>query len=141
MVEKRGLLDQSELEQELACTEGLTEAFNRVETLVEDRGVEWLEKVRLVLLYSLRYELEGERETRFLERSLCDCWEKLERDAGGEHLRGGSWARTVQLLRKHAGVQVRSADMFNKKTVVGAAKGLVHTVIPLSHAVSPSSFC
>ena len=110
---ERNLFDMSELEQELACNENLTEAFNRVETFVEDNNVPLEDKLRLVLLYSLRYQLEGEREVRFLERSLKDC--------GIDD----ALLRTVGLLRKYAGVAVRGSDIFNKNTAVGAAKTIV----------------
>ena len=39
VVEERNLLDLSELEQELACEESLTDSFNRVETLLADSKV------------------------------------------------------------------------------------------------------
>jgi hypothetical protein len=57
--------------------------------------------------------VEGERETRFLERSLLD--------AGV----GGAKVKAIGLLRKLAGVAVRGTDVFNKKGIMGAAKGIV----------------
>jgi vacuolar protein sorting-associated protein 45 len=106
LVDERGLMEMSELEQELACTESLTEAFNKVETLVEDPKVSWEDKLRLVLLYSLRYELEGEREIRFLERSLKDAPGVPDSAIGA-----------CALMRRYAGVSVRGCDIFNKQTV------------------------
>lgn len=106
LVDERGLMEMSELEQELACTESLTEAFNKVETLVEDPKVSWEDKLRLVLLYSLRYELEGEREVRFLERSLKDAQGVPDSAVGA-----------CALIRRYAGVSVRGCDIFNKQTV------------------------
>ena len=44
----------AELEQELACNESLTDSFNRVETLLAHPQTCALDKLRLVLLYSLR---------------------------------------------------------------------------------------
>ena len=112
-VEQRNLMDLSELEQELACEESMSESFNRVETYLADPNVQAADKLRLVMLYSLRYQKEGEREIRFLERSLLDCGLDKEQVA------------VVGLLRQHAGVAVRGSDIFNKRTVMGAAKGLV----------------
>ena len=54
VVDARNLLDLSELEQELACNESLTDSFNRVETLLAHPQTCALDKLRLVLLYSLR---------------------------------------------------------------------------------------
>ena len=112
-VDQRNLLELSELEQELACEESMADSFNRVETYLADPNVQPADKLRLVLLYSLRYQKEGERELRFLERSLIDCG--LERDL----------VSAVPKLAKHAGIAVRGSDIFNKRTVMGAAKGLV----------------
>ena len=39
VVDERNLLDLSELEQELACEESLTDSMNRVETLMADPKV------------------------------------------------------------------------------------------------------
>mmetsp|Transcript_50110 Transcript_50110/g.100592 ORF Transcript_50110/g.100592 Transcript_50110/m.100592 type:complete len:220 (+) Transcript_50110:3-662(+) len=108
------LMELSELEQELACTDSLTEAFNKVETMVENAAIRIEDKVRLVMLYNLRYELEGERECRFLERSLRD---QLPAESPLLH--------SVADLKGYAGVGVRSSDIFNKKTVANVAKTLV----------------
>lgn len=112
-VDRRNLLDLSELEQELACDQSLTDSFDRVDALLPDVKISAQDKLRLVLLYSLRYQGEGERETRFLERSLADT--DLDKDK----------LASISLLRKLAGVSVRSSDIFNKRGVMGAAKGIV----------------
>jgi len=113
VVDARNLLDLSELEQELACEESLTDSFDRVETFLADPKVLQDDKLRLVALYSLRYQMEGERETRFLERSLQDSGLDKEK------------IKAIALLRKISGVAVRGSDIFNKRTVMGAAKGIV----------------
>ena len=116
MVDRRNLLDVSELEQELACDESLTDSFDRIDALMPDANMSAHDKLRLVLLYSLRYQMEGERETRFLERSLADT---LDSDLDKDKL------ASIGLLRKLAGVSVRGSDIFNKRGVMGAAKGIV----------------
>merc|ERR1711959_533712 len=56
LVEEGRLLEVSQLEQDLACSEGRSEHLKQVCENLQNRGVADMEKLRLALLYSLRYE-------------------------------------------------------------------------------------
>ena len=56
LVEAEGLMELSQVEQELACTQDHASALSEVETLLAKPSLSPLSKLRLVLLYALRYE-------------------------------------------------------------------------------------
>merc|ERR1719386_443041 len=59
LVECGNLLEVSQLEQEIACTENRKEHLKEVTNLVRSDRVRPFDRLRLVLLYALRYEHDG----------------------------------------------------------------------------------
>ena len=56
LVDAHALMECSQVEQELACTEDHSSAVSEVETLLHKPSIRIANKLRLVLLYALRYE-------------------------------------------------------------------------------------
>merc|ERR1719434_673437 len=56
IIEETSLLQASQLEQELACTENRQEHFRAVMDMLKGQEITNMERLRLVLLFSLRYE-------------------------------------------------------------------------------------
>merc|ERR1740122_301145 len=56
IVEANGLLEASQLEQELACTENRQEQYKALIEMLRGQSITNMERLRLVLLYALRYE-------------------------------------------------------------------------------------
>lgn len=56
IVDERNLMKVSALEQSLACEQDHNSAVERVRELLKDRTVQFRDKLRIVMLYALRYE-------------------------------------------------------------------------------------
>ena len=54
LVSKRKLMEVSEVEQELACSNSHASAFEKVSLMIRDPSVSEFDKVKLVILYNLR---------------------------------------------------------------------------------------
>lgn len=74
-----------------------------------------IDKVKLVLIYSLRYE--GDDRIQSLKSMLSDSGVPLEQ------------VELVDELLKYAGVRVRSNDLFNNKNLLARAKSSFMTVL------------
>jgi vacuolar protein sorting-associated protein 45 len=70
-VDRRGLMRVSGVEQDIACQAPSVAAhYDAVHALVNDTLVQPTDKLRLVLLYALRYEREGHAQIAALWRQL-----------------------------------------------------------------------
>ncbi|KEH35416.1 vacuolar protein sorting-associated protein [Medicago truncatula] len=59
IVEERKLMSVSQTEQELACNGGQGAAFEAVTNLLNNESISDMDRLRLVMLYALRYEKES----------------------------------------------------------------------------------
>eukprot|EP00004_Rigifila_ramosa_P017711 TRINITY_DN4331_c0_g1_i1.p1 TRINITY_DN4331_c0_g1~~TRINITY_DN4331_c0_g1_i1.p1 ORF type:complete len:586 (-),score=156.91 TRINITY_DN4331_c0_g1_i1:56-1744(-) len=109
-VAKRKLFDVSQLEQDLACTDDAGSAYRRVMEKVNDPSIPGKEKLRLVLLFALKYEKQSQREIS----SLVD----LLQSRGMET----SEVKLVQAILRYAGSSVRGGDLFSNKSLWKSAK-------------------
>jgi len=110
IVDARALMEVSQVEQELACTEDHSSAVQEVESLLANRAVTPDDKLRLVLLYALRYE---QSETSALHRfvdALGACGVPAER------------LRLIPALLEQCGARARSGDLFLNKSFFAVAK-------------------
>eukprot|EP00735_Rhodelphis_limneticus_P003327 TRINITY_DN1478_c0_g1::TRINITY_DN1478_c0_g1_i1::g.27167::m.27167 TRINITY_DN1478_c0_g1::TRINITY_DN1478_c0_g1_i1::g.27167 ORF type:complete len:273 (-),score=57.47,sp/O08700/VPS45_RAT/38.29/2e-52,Sec1/PF00995.18/4.6e-47 TRINITY_DN1478_c0_g1_i1:179-880(-) len=106
LVDRRKLLDLSQLEQEIACIQDRTSHLEKVRRAILDDKVPVQEKVRLAMLYALRYE----REARSL---LSDLPNILPPDD----------CQVIQTLLKYGGEDARGWDLFgNKQSFLSIAK-------------------
>jgi vacuolar protein sorting-associated protein 45 len=61
-VDSRGLYDISELEQDIVCSQdSVLKHFKAIDGVLNKEGVNKLEALRLVMLFSLRYEDDSGR--------------------------------------------------------------------------------
>eukprot|EP00744_Colponema_vietnamica_P007561 GILI01010867.1.p1 GENE.GILI01010867.1~~GILI01010867.1.p1 ORF type:complete len:562 (+),score=161.61 GILI01010867.1:64-1749(+) len=107
LVERRLLLDVSKLEQEIACTDSRQEHYRGVAEKLQSPSVNNLEKLRLVLLYALRYESDPQLPTL------------------KEMLRGSGviedQIKLVDAIIQHAGSHVRGGDLFGNRNFLSRA--------------------
>lgn len=106
-VSKRQLLDVSELEQEISCRADHSAQLQRVKKLVADERTSLKNALRLILLYSLRYERHANCDTVGLLNLLKQ--------------RGGD-VHVVPRLLEYAGQHVRQGDLFNSVKILDAVK-------------------
>eukprot|EP01122_Echinamoeba_exundans_P007968 TRINITY_DN2554_c0_g1_i1.p1 TRINITY_DN2554_c0_g1~~TRINITY_DN2554_c0_g1_i1.p1 ORF type:complete len:438 (+),score=102.65 TRINITY_DN2554_c0_g1_i1:626-1939(+) len=121
-VQRRRLLDVSELEQSMACDHDKTAAADNLMRMLTDNTKDGAQvppitkedALRLVMLFSLRYEAEGTSE---LERFLTVLQQRFEFTA--------QELSVIKLLRHYAGERVRSQSvpLFQNKHWLGSLGG------------------
>lgn len=106
-VGEKKLLEVSELEQEIACRADHSAQLQRVKKLVTDTKVEPRDALRLVMLYSLRYERHANCDTLGLLQLLKERNKKVS---------------IVPRLLEYAGQHARQGDLFNAVKITDAVK-------------------
>lgn len=109
-VRNHKLFELTVLEQDLAEQDALSRHFEEVTALIADPAVRAFDALRLVMIFALRYEVDGSRQVSELKVALAS--------RGIEH---GSVA-LVDALLEYAGVRARGGDLFSKKTVIARVR-------------------
>jgi len=105
LVEVGCLMEVSQVEQELACTEDHSSAASEVDNLLSKPSISEANKLRVVLLYALRYERHtSSRVAAFKERL------------------GPEAAQMVDKVLSHCGAAHRSGDLFSNKSLAAVLK-------------------
>ncbi|KAI8082704.1 Sec1-like protein [Halteromyces radiatus] len=104
------LLELSELEQNLACNENHNTDLKSIRQMLEDHNISEVAKIRLVLLYALRYE----RMPNNAIKSLVDLL-----DAVGV---SEKYSALVPAILFYAGYQQRQDDLFSNQTFLSRGK-------------------
>ncbi|WZZ33895.1 hypothetical protein YC2023_017296 [Brassica napus] len=98
LVEARKLMLVSQTEQDLACNGGQGAAYEAVTDLLNNESVSDIDRLRLVMLYALRYEKENPVQLMQLFNKLASRSPKYKQGL-------------VQFLLKQAGVEKRTGDL------------------------------
>jgi len=106
LVDQGGLLDVSQLEQELACQDSRSEHLRQVMEKVQSSSVRSMEKLRLVLLYALRYEHDS---------SVQQLKFELRKSMGEDQV------TLIDCILRYAGSHIRGGDLFSNKSFLAAA--------------------
>uniref|UniRef100_A0A7S2Z9U0 Vacuolar protein sorting-associated protein 45 n=1 Tax=Rhodosorus marinus TaxID=101924 RepID=A0A7S2Z9U0_9RHOD len=113
VVDRNRLLDVSELEQDIACRESAVEHKAQVLNFLKSYKVTKEDKLKLVLLYSLRYERAGDMHLGALIQGLYE--------AG----LGSDKVSLVNALTQQAGASARRGDVFNNQSFLAKARSSV----------------
>mmetsp|Transcript_22241 Transcript_22241/g.37173 ORF Transcript_22241/g.37173 Transcript_22241/m.37173 type:complete len:579 (-) Transcript_22241:477-2213(-) len=116
IIDHRRLMTASAHEQELACTSNMSTHFAEVMGILEDHQVEADEKMRLVLLFAIRYQAEGMRQ-------LAELVDRL----GAQGVPRARLAIVDGILRI-AGAAQRTGDLFGTKTFSARASKMVSSL-------------
>uniref|UniRef100_A0A0D9YRP1 Uncharacterized protein n=1 Tax=Oryza glumipatula TaxID=40148 RepID=A0A0D9YRP1_9ORYZ len=118
IVEERKIMLISQTEQELACTSGQAAAFETVgeaptavTSLLNNESVSDIDRLRLVLLYALRYEKESPVQLMQLFNKLASRSAKYK-------------SGLVQFLLKQAGVDKRTGDLYGNRDLLNIARNM-----------------
>ncbi|KAM1348203.1 hypothetical protein PS1_002405 [Malus domestica] len=111
LVEERKLMVVSQTEQELACNGGQVAAFEAVTNLLNNESVSDIDRLRLVMLYALRYEKESPVQLMQLFNKLSSKSPKYK-------------PGLVQFLLKQAGVDKRTGDLFGNRDFLNIARNM-----------------
>ena len=114
-VEERALMGVSELEQELACGNlGCSQACEEVLEAMGRPRVRHEERLRLVMLFALRYESSGaEADLARLVRRLAELGVSAERQG------------LVKTIVQHAGEEQRAGDLYSSRNFASRFAGAV----------------
>ncbi|TYZ66121.1 hypothetical protein PybrP1_009263 [[Pythium] brassicae (nom. inval.)] len=102
-VEVDGLMDVSQLEQELACGDDHNGHFRDLVAKLKAAPIKPLNKLRLALLYALRYETNSSVQLKVVKDLLVAAGLSAERVA------------LVDCVLKYGGAGVRSGDLFGDR--------------------------
>jgi len=116
IVDTRALLDTSELEQEMANISSHSDHLRRVKMYLEDPRFSKMDKLRIVMLYALRYETNSSNEVANFIEKLFQVG--LDKDT----------IALVSALLRYAGSNQRSGDLFSKNFFRGIKKNLTRGI-------------
>ncbi|KAK3025986.1 hypothetical protein RJ639_042143 [Escallonia herrerae] len=111
IVEERKLMLISQTEQELACNGGQGAAFEAVTNLLNNESVTDVDRLRLVMLYALRYEKDSPVQLMQLFNKLASRSPKYK-------------PGLVQFLLKQAGVDKRTGDLYGNRDLLNIARNM-----------------
>merc|ERR1719498_342206 len=111
IVDANGLFHASQLEQDLACSENRQEHFKSLQEMLRGDQITNMERLRLVLLYALRYEHH---------QSNNQLKDELRKHRIGEDQIG-----LIDQILRYAGSHVRSGDLFQNKSFLAQAKSTI----------------
>lgn len=113
LVSKMSLLEVSQIEQDLACREAESEHRRLILELLAKKSVNNSDKLRLVMLYSLRYERSKDRGLPLMKEALV----KAGLSSDGIHL--------ITAVKEYAGAAKRSSDVFSNRSFFAMASNTV----------------
>ncbi|XP_010534513.1 PREDICTED: vacuolar protein sorting-associated protein 45 homolog [Tarenaya hassleriana] len=111
IVEARKLMLVSQTEQDLACNGGQGAAYEAVTNLLNNDSVSDIDRLRLVMLYALRYEKENPVQLMQLFNKLASRSPKYK-------------PGLVQFLLKQAGVEKRTGDLYGNRDLLNIARNM-----------------
>lgn len=107
------LMEVSQLEQDLACREAETDHIREVEALLHSSKVSASDKLRVVMLYALRYEDSNHRGLGPMKDALHRAGVPSEGVA------------LIDAVKVYAGSRKRSSDVFNNRSFFAKASNSV----------------
>jgi len=113
LVDANGLLEVSQLEQDLACSENKQEHFKSIVDMIRDEKITNMGRLRLVLLYALRYESDTGGISQLKQMLLKEA--QIGEDQVG----------LLDQLLRYAGGHARSGDLFQNRSVLAMAKSTI----------------
>lgn len=113
LVGRMNLLEVSQLEQDLACREAEGEHRKQIMDMLKMKNVSASDKLRLVMLYGLRYEGANDKGLPLMKDALHRAGVGPE----GIHL--------ITVVKEYAGVSKRSGDVFSNRSFFAMASNTV----------------
>jgi len=111
IVDERQLMAISQIEQELACTAGQAAAFEAVLTQLNNEKTSDIDRLRIVMLYALRYERESPQTVEQLITRLSSWPSKYK-------------PGLVHTLLRQAGFDKRTGDLYGNRDLFNKARNM-----------------
>merc|ERR1712244_99430 len=121
----RKLLDISAIEQEIVCSNDHKHHFNDVERTIKDPSVDDYDKLRLAILYALRYQNKGKEKSSELRTLLRN---NVENEALSKEN-----ANTLDIMLRFFGCKQREMNLFeeeksNNINIIGKLGSIVKSI-------------
>merc|ERR1712244_9844 len=121
----RKLLDISAIEQEIVCSNDHKHHFNDVERTIKDPSVDDYDKLRLAILYALRYQNKGKEKSSELRTLLRN---NVENEALSKEN-----ANTLDIMLRFFGCKQREMNLFeeeksNNINIIGKLGSIVKAI-------------
>lgn len=124
LVAKKKLLDISAIEQEIVCSNDHKNHFNDVERTIKDPAVQDYDKLRLAIIYALRYQKKGKDKSSELRTLLRQNIEdsNIAKDIG-----------LLDICLRHLGSNQREMNLFeeeknDKNHIIGKIGSIIKAV-------------
>eukprot|EP00850_Spirogloea_muscicola_P012538 SM000081S22672 [mRNA] locus=s81:444749:449655:- [translate_table: standard] len=111
IVDERQLMSVSQVEQDLACNANQAAAFEVINELLGNERVLDIDRLRLVMLYALRYEKESPRQ---IEQLVTRLTQKPSKYKPG----------LVYTLLRLCGAEHRTGDLYGNRDLFNRAKNM-----------------
>ncbi|KAF5199472.1 Vacuolar protein sorting-associated protein 45-like protein [Thalictrum thalictroides] len=115
IVEERKLMLVSQTEQELACSGGQVAAVEAILNFLNNESISDIDRLRLVMLYALRYEKESPVQLMQLCNKLASKCAKYK-------------SGLVQFLLKQAGIDKRTGDLYGNRDLLNIARNMARGI-------------
>jgi vacuolar protein sorting-associated protein 45 len=128
LIKQHGLLEVSEIEQDLACPGGgvsHVQAIEQLTQVLDNPRVRFSNKLNLVLLYALRYEADRNNYTEQFKQKLSHI---------APDVQSRSRLRAVDELLKHCGQAKRGTDLYGTGSVWTKTVNLVNSLKDVENA-------
>merc|ERR1712129_203639 len=120
-VSQRKLLDISAIEQEIVCSNDHKHHFNDVERTIKDPNVNDYDKLRLAIIYALRYQAKGNDKASNL-RTL------LRNNVSNEQL-AKEYVQTLDIMLGHFGSNKREMNLFEEEKSGNSLIGKLGSIV------------
>jgi len=121
IVSQRKLLDISAIEQEIVCSNDHKHHFNDVERTIKDPNVNDYDKLRLAIIYALRYQAKGNDKASNL-RTL------LRNNVSNEQL-AKEYVQTLDIMLRHFGSNKREMNLFEEEKSGNSLIGKLGSIV------------
>merc|ERR1712130_738430 len=121
IVSKRKLLDISAIEQEIVCSNDHKHHFNDVERSIKDPNVDDYDKLRLAILYALRYQNKSNDKASNL-RTL------LRNNVRSEQI-AKEYVNTLDIMLRHFGSNKREMNLFEEEKSNNSLIGKLGSIV------------
>eukprot|EP00850_Spirogloea_muscicola_P023855 SM000396S15199 [mRNA] locus=s396:44490:49414:+ [translate_table: standard] len=111
IVDERQLMSVSQVEQDLACNANQAAAFEVVNELLGNERVSDIDRLRLVMLYALRYEKESPRQ---IEQLVTRLTQKPSKYKPG----------LIYTLLRLCGAEHRTGDLYGNRDLFNRARNM-----------------
>jgi len=121
VIKTQKLMEVSELQQELANKNEHSTQLQKLNELIESPDINADDKIKLLLLYALRYEINSSNQILALTQKLINLGVDTEK------------VKLINAVLKYGGAQVRVGDLYSNRTFTAIGKSFLKSFQGVEH--------